>query len=266
MLTPSHARVRDVNELPVLEAAVRAAGRAVQRLRREGFETRMKKADNPVTAADLEANRILKEELLGAYPGDGWLSEETRDDRARLASRRVWIVDPIDGTKEFVTGLPEYSVSVALVDDGRALAGAVLNPAQETLVICARGDGVRRNGKLVRAERKLGERPVVLASRSEISRGEFKAFEARAEIRAVGSIAWKLALIACGDADATFSLGPKNEWDIAAGALLVEEAGGRATDRNREPFLFNRENTLVHGIVAVTPQAETRVWSLITSA
>ncbi len=255
-----------VSELSVLESAVREAGRAVQRIRREGFETRMKGKEDPVTAADLEANRMLKEALLGAYPGDGWLSEETRDDRERLAKRRVWIVDPIDGTKEFVSGLPEYAVSVALVEEGRAVAGAVLNPAQDALIIGARGDGVRRNGKPVRAERRLGERPLVLASRSEVGRGEFKAFERTAEVRPVGSIAWKLGLIACGEGDATFSLGPKNEWDIAAGVLLVEEAGGRATDRKREPIRFNRENTRVDGIVAVTRQAEARVWTLITSA
>jgi myo-inositol-1(or 4)-monophosphatase len=255
--------VRTVRELQVLESAIRDAGRAVMRIRAEGFETRMKGRGNPVTAADLEANRILKEKLLGAFPGDGWLSEETRDDRERLARRRVWIVDPIDGTKEFVSGLPEFAVSVALVEEGRPLAGALLNPAEGALIIGARGLGVRRDGRPVRAERPPGERLEILASRTEVGRGEFKTFERDATVRPIGSIAWKLGLVACGDGDATFSLGPKNEWDIAAGVALVLEAGGSATDRHGAEISFNRPVTLVPGIVAATAQSAVRVRNLI---
>lgn len=253
-----------VRELEVLERAIREAGRAVMRIRAGGVETRMKRRGDPVTAADLEANRILKEALLGAFPGDGWLSEETRDNRGRLTRRRVWIVDPIDGTKEFVAGLPEFAVSVALVEEGRPVTAAILNPAKDALIIGARGLGVRRDGRRARAERTPGERLEVLASRTEVDRGEFKAFEARAAIRPVGSIAWKLGMVASGEGDATFSLGPKNEWDIAAGVMLVLEAGGMATDRHRREIRFNQRETLVPGIVAATAQAAGRIWELLS--
>lgn len=255
--------VATVRELEVLERAIREAGRAVMRIRASGVETRVKGGGDPVTVADVEANRILQEALLGAFPGDGWLSEEARDDRERLTRRRVWIVDPIDGTKEFVAGLPEFAVSVALSENGRLVAAALLNPAENVLIIGGRGLGVRRDGKPVRAERQTGERLEILASRTEVGRGEFKAFETRATIRPVGSIAWKLGMIACGDGDATFSLGPKNEWDIAAGVFLVLEAGGLATDRNRREIRFNQRETLVPGIVAATPQAAGRLWDLL---
>ena len=104
---------------------------------------------------------------------------------------------------------------------------------------------------------------MLLASRSEIQRGEWKAFEAVADVRPCGSIAYKLALVAAGRADATFSLGPKNEWDIAAGVLLVEEAGGTAGDKKRRTFRFNQADTLVDGIVTATRAFGGRIYGLI---
>jgi len=193
--------------------------------------------------------------LLGHFPNRGWLSDDTADEPVRVNKQWVWIVDPIDGTKEFVSGIPEYAVSVALAKNGLPVLAAVYNPATEELFSAAKGQGAWLNGELIRAERSIGEHPVVLASHSEIKRGEWEPFEPFANIQPCGSIAYKLALIAAGRADATFSLGPRNEWDIAAGVLLVEETGGRVTDKAGLPFTFNQRHTLVDGVVASTADA-----------
>lgn len=252
-----------IQDLEVLSNCVREAGQAVFRMAEKGFETAYKENKDPVTTADIEANRILKQALLGHFPHAGWLSEETRDDPERLNKERVWIVDPIDGTKEFVSGIPEYAVSVALTENGLPVVAAVYNPATEELFSAAKGQGAWLNGELMRAEHLIGERPIVLASRSEIKRGEWEPFEPFANIQPCGSIAYKLALVAAGLADATFSLGPKNEWDIAASVLLVSEAGGKVADRGGHPFVFNQHLTLVDGIVASTKNAHNAVRMLI---
>ena len=252
-----------IEGLEVLKKYVRQAGQAIFQMAAEGFETAYKANEDPVTTADLRADSILRKGLTEDFPGTGWLSEETRDDYSRLDKKLVWIVDPIDGTKEFVSGIPEYAVSVALVEHGQPVLAAVYNPATEELFAAASGQGAWLNGEAINAEHALTAKPVLLASRSEIQRGEFVPFEPFARIRPCGSIAYKLALVAAGMADATFSLGPKNEWDIAAGVLIVSESGGNATNRNETPFIFNQRTTLVDGIVATTRRALRPVRMLI---
>jgi len=252
-----------IRDLEVLKDRVLQAGQAIYQMAENGFETAYKENKDPVTTADIEAERILKKGLLQALPEAGWLSEETRDDPVRLNRKQVWIVDPIDGTKEFVSGIPEYSISVALTENGQPVLAAVYNPATKELFSAAKGRGAWLNGESIKADYANSNKPVILASRSEIKRGEFESFEPFAEIRPCGSIAYKLALIAAGCADATFSLGPKNEWDIAAGVLLVAEAGGKATDKAGIPFIFNQNHTLVNGIVASSSRAYNQVQILI---
>ena len=252
-----------IESLEVLKKYVRQAGQAIFQMAAEGFETAYKANEDPVTTADLKADSILREGLTKDFPGTGWLSEETRDDYSRLDKNLVWVVDPIDGTKEFVSGIPEYAVSVALVEDGLPILATVYNPATEELFAAVSGQGAWLNEEAINAEHELTAKPLLLASRSEIRRGEFEPFELFARIRPCGSIAYKLALVAAGMADATFSLGPKNEWDIAAGVLIVSESSGNATNRNGVPFTFNQRSTLVDGIVATTRHALQPVRMLI---
>ncbi len=182
----------------------------------------------------------------------GWLSEETADNPSRLEQQRLWVVDPLDGTKEFVKGIPEYSVAVALVDAGRAILGVVHNPATDETFWAERGAGAFKNGTAIR----VAEGSSLLASRSEIKRGEFAPFMQRDwDIRHCGSIEYKLALIAEGAGAATLSRGPKWEWDVCAGAVIVEEAGGVATDVFGSPFTFNQPFPKVKGILAGAPEA-----------
>lgn len=236
-------------ELKVLLNAVECAGEAINTIQKNGFAVLTKQNDEVLTQADLQANTVLKQTLLSAFPEDGWLSEESVDDETRLARRRVWIVDPIDGTKEFVKGIPEYAISVALVEEGKPCVAAVYNPATNELFHASIGGGTWLGDQRVYCNQKVPNRLTLLASRSEYARGEWDAFMQH-DVKVIGSIAYKLALIAAGKADATFSLGPKNEWDIAAGALLVEEAGGVVTNQQRQPFCFNQKKSLVDGIVA----------------
>lgn len=232
-------------------AITQAAGAAIMKFYRASFEVTDKKPDNPVTDADFAADTLLKEQLLARLPEAGWLSEETVDNPDRLAKKLVWVVDPLDGTKEFVMGLPEFAISVALVEDGQPVLGVVYNPPLDTIMYGTRGGGVFCNGERVRVtDRTQLQGAHVDASRSERKRGEFAPFEELVALQTMGSIAYKLARIAAGHTDATWSRGPKNEWDICAGVLLVEEAGGRCGNLDDEPFTFNRPKTLVNGIIA----------------
>jgi myo-inositol-1(or 4)-monophosphatase len=229
----------------------RRAGAVIMGFYRDAFAVTDKTPDNPVTDADLAADRLLREELLALLPEAGWLSEETVDSPERLARRYTWVVDPLDGTKEFVLGIPEFAVSVALVEAGEPVLAAILNPPTGELFACRRGEGVTLNGRPVAPSDRLqlaGSR--VDASRSENNRGEFEPFVQLFELTVVGSIAYKLARVAAGLSDATWSRGPKNEWDICAGALLVNEAGGRCVDLDNNAFRFNQARPKVNGIMA----------------
>ncbi len=206
--------------------------------------------DNPLTEADLAVNRVLRDRL--PRPGEGWLSEETADDRDRLARSRVWIVDPIDGTKEFVAGIPEWCVSVGLVEDGRAVAGGILNPATGETVLGSLETGVTLDGARVRVTAAATlDGALVLGSRSEAKRGEWDRFDGSPfRVRNVGSVAYKLALVAAGKADATWTLVPKHEWDVAAGVALVHAAGGVVTDPQGGEIRFNTARPTLRGLAA----------------
>ncbi len=239
------------HELTVAVAAARAAGAIVRGWYSGDYTVRDKGHDSPVTEADLEANQCIHALIRDACPDDGWLSEETRDSAERLTKARVWIVDPLDGTKEFINHIPEFCVCVGLVEDGVSVLGVEYNPVREELFAGARGLGTTLNGQPVRVSTQPGlEAARMLASRSETDRGEWDEFQPEVKIELTGSVAYKLALIAAGRGDATFSLTPKNEWDICAGAALIAAAGGRITDRFGMPLRFNQRDTRLPGIIA----------------
>ena len=239
-------------ELAAAKKAAREAGAILRRYYREGgYEIGSKGRDNPVTQADLEADRALRESLTAAFPDYGWLSEETADNPERLGRRRVWIVDPLDGTKEFIKGIPEFCVAIALVEDGAPVLGVTYNPIKRELFWAARGTGCHLNARRVRVTRRQKlERATVLASRSETARGEWNAFDGHLVAAPTGSVAYKLAMVAAGKGDATFTRSPKSEWDIASGAALIAEAGGTVTDIHGEPLLLNQREVRLQGLIA----------------
>ena len=216
------------------------------------FERKEARGD-PVTEADRAADDVLRRILPVA--GEGWLSEESADDRSRLGRHRVWVVDPIDGTREFVEGLPEWCISIGLLEDGVPVAGGIYNPATQEMVIGSLETGVEHNGVAARVSEPpggLADGPVsVLASRSEVRRGEWERFEGGPfEIRACGSVAFKMALVAAGRADATWTLVPKSEWDVAAGTALVRAAGGVVTLADGGQPGFNKPEPTFPSFVA----------------
>jgi len=239
-------------ELEVAKRAALAAGEILRRhYRKRSYHIGSKGRDNPVTSVDLAADRALRRMLGRAFPKYGWLSEETADNSARLRRRRVWIVDPLDGTKEFIAAVPEFCVAIALVEDGRPVLGVSYNPIKREMFWAARGMGCHLNRRAARVTRtRVLRRATVLASRSETARGEWEVFHGRITVSPTGSVAYKLALVAAGKADATFSQSPKSEWDIASGAALIAEAGGRMTDIRGRELRFNRPGVLVEGILA----------------
>lgn len=205
---------------------------------------------SPVTEADRSVNRVLKESLLRDQ--EGWLSEEDPDDLERLKNHRVWVVDPLDGTREFVAGVPEWSVSVAMVEGGRAIAGGVCNPATGEIFLGSKETGITYNGRQAHASKKDRlEGAVVLASRNEVEHGEWGRFQKTSfVIQPMGSVAYKLARVAAGLADATWTLNPKSEWDVAAGVALVEAAGGHVQFLPNLRPTFNKKVTRLPGLLA----------------
>jgi myo-inositol-1(or 4)-monophosphatase len=239
------------HELEVALDAARQAGRIVRGIYERPFEVREKSHDNPVTEADLQANDCIHEHIKAAFPADGWLSEETGDSRERLDRRRVWIIDPLDGTKEFTQHIPEFCICIALVDDGAPVVGVSYNPVTDELFAAARGHGLTVNGVSAHTTATADVAQArVLASRSEDKRGEWDAYKSRMRVELTGSVAFKLALIAAGRADGTFSLTPKHEWDICSGAALLLEGGGRITDCYGQPLRFNQPKPLLPGLIA----------------
>lgn len=253
-------------DLELARAAIAAAGEAVMRWFGSALEVTHKAPDQPLTEADLEADRILRERLLAETPDYGWLSEESADRPDRLERERVWIVDPIDGTRSFIRRRPEFAISVGLVERGRAVLGVVSNPASCELywAVLGRGAFGRDPGGM---ERRLHVRPEsasrsLLASRTELAAGEFEPFRDAWELLPVGSTAYKLARVAAGDGSAFISRGAKSEWDVCAGALLVQEAGGVVTDLDGRALAYNRADPYVHGIAAGERAAHAAVLAL----
>lgn len=237
-------------ESAVAAYAAKEAGAIIMRLFKGKFDVHEKSKNNPVTTADLAANRKIHEIILGRFPEDGWLSEEDKDTARRLSRSRVWVIDPIDGTKEFIEGVPQFAVSIGFVVDGRPQVAVVFNPAEDRFYQAAAGQGATLNNEPIHVTQKDkvdGAR--LLVSRSEPQR-KFQAFADRCEIQPVGSIAFRLAKVAGGDGDATLTFRSIREWDICAGVLMAQEAGGKVVDGSGKMLLFNQPEARHHGVIA----------------
>ena len=170
----------------------------------------------------------------------------------------------MDGTKEFIQKIPEFAVSIALVENGAPVLGVTYNPPTDQLYWAARGYGSWCGAQRLHVS-SLARLPeaTILSSRSETKRGEWDAFRNAFLTRPTGSIAYKLSVIASGEADASFTLVPKNEWDICAGLLIVEEAGGKVTNLDGSPVVFNQSKTLLPGLVASNTSLHDQILQLI---
>ena len=246
--------------MPASEAATRAADRerlvaAVQEAGATAlgfFGQQFKKwtkgaGDSPVTEADIAANDILHARLR-AGPDEGWLSEESENDPARLDARRVWVVDPIDGTRAFIAGRDDWTIAVALVEAGRPVIGAVFAPVTRELFVASEGEGATRNGVAITMRSggaiegaRVGGPKRVLDRIASLHPGVIA-------MPRIHSLALRLTRVAQGELDAAIAGGQGHDWDLAAADLLVHEAGGVMTALDGKPLIYNRPDP-VHGIL-----------------
>lgn len=242
-------------EARALRRAVEKAGVPIRRLfgRTKAWS---KPGGSPLTKADLLANAVLKRELARLLPRAGWLSEESRDGKARLTREWTWIVDPLDGTKEFARGVPELAVSIGLVRGGRAVGGAIYNP------MTGEGGAVAPGGRLLfwglrtrtRRAARLGD-AVASVSRTELEDGSITPHLARFKrVRPIGGAAYKLLRAAAGLEDVCLSVQHKNEWDICGGVALLEAAGLVYRRLDGRTLRFNRANTRITSGAAAGPE------------
>ncbi|WP_454918208.1 3'(2'),5'-bisphosphate nucleotidase CysQ [Xanthobacter sediminis] len=222
-----------------LTDVVAGAGELARAMLASGVKSWTKDNNSPVTEADLAVDRFLYRHLTALVPGYGWLSEETADDPARLAARRVWVVDPIDGTRGYMKGAPDWAVSVALVEDGRPRVAALFAPVLGEMFTALRGAGARRNGVPLKA----GTCATLDGARVA---GPADALDALARTAAIArlprghSLALRLARVATGEVDLALSRADSHDWDLAAADLVVEEADGRLTTLDAAPLTYNR--------------------------
>ena len=241
------------NDLKLAINASLKAGEIIMQYYCDDYEIKEKGYHNPVTTADKEADSYLKSTLMSARPQYGWLSEETVDSKNRLNKEKVWIVDPLDGTKEFIEGVPQFVVSIALVEKGIPIIGVLHNPVTKETFHAAKGGGAYLDQGQYRCSIKDSTRDmVILNSRSETRRGLWEPYKKHfKELRPIGSVAYKMGLTAIGKADIFATLRPKNEWDICAGTCLIDEAGGKVINLNGKDITFNNQKTLIEpGLIA----------------
>ena len=242
-------------ELIAGKVAARNAGKILMKhFSASDKKVEYKSLNNPVTIADHEADQYLSEFIGGEFPDDGWLSEETVDTKERLEKSRVWIVDPLDGTKEFIEGIPHFSVSIALVEDGHPVIGIVYNPCTEEMFYAEKEKGSYLNGSNVKIsiKEKLIDSSIVV-SRSEYRKKLWDAYKENfSEIKPIGSVAYKLGLVGANQYDIFSTVAPKNEWDICAGDCIIKEAGGVFKTINDKNIIYNQKKTLVTDPIIAT--------------
>ncbi|MCK0168719.1 3'(2'),5'-bisphosphate nucleotidase CysQ [Jannaschia sp. S6380] len=243
------------DDLALLAQAARAAGTIARRHFGNGPATWDKgDGQGPVTEADLEIDAMLRRDLLAARPEYGWLSEETTDGPARLNRSKVFVVDPIDGTRAFLEGSKDFSHSLAVVEDGIPVAAAIYLPVRDRLYLASRGGGATCDGRAIGPSGRTDlTGATVLGSRPNFTPARWKGGSPPVERCFRSSLAYRLALVAEGRFDAMLALRPAWEWDIAAGALIVAEAGGQIHDRRGCPLRFNAAMPQHDGVVAGTP-------------
>ena len=240
-------------DLKLASKAAVAAGKVILKYYKSDYEIKEKSYHNPVTTADHASDEVLKSILLDERPKYGWLSEETVDSFERLSKEYVWVVDPIDGTKEFIEGIPNFVVSIGLVKNNNPILGVLFNPVTEEIFTGLKDSGAYLNGKRIICSKALNiSNMVILNSRSESKKGLWDPYkDTFGSLHGVGSVAYKLGLTAAGRSDIFASLRPKNEWDICAGNCIINEAEGKLIDLNGNQRKYNQLNTLITpGLIA----------------
>lgn len=248
-------------DLPLLIDAARAAGDVALRYADGTAEVWEKPGGlGPVTEADLAVNQLLETKLQAARPSYGWLSEETEDTRERLDRKRVFIIDPIDGTRSFIEGSKTWAHSIAVADAGEVTAAVIYLPKLDKLYSAGEGMGACLNDEPLNASTaKALNGATVLAARPVLEPKHWRASVPKIERVYRPSLAYRTALVAEGRFDAMLTLRRTWEWDVAAGDLILREAGAAITDRQGASLRFNNPNPLLSGVVAANQTLHTKL-------
>jgi myo-inositol-1(or 4)-monophosphatase len=237
-----------------LVAAVREAGALALKSFKVPVKSWLKSGNSPVSEADIAVDALLRERLEAAGLACGWLSEETEDDPSRLTARQVWIVDPIDGTRAFLAGLPDWSISVALAEAGRPILAAIFAPVPGDLYLASAGGGATCNDRPITTTAGASLAGARVAGPKRYIDGLSAIEPTLAAVPKVHSLALRLAWVAHGRLDVAFTGINSHDWDLAAADLLVHEAGGVLTDFVGQPLIYNGLQR-AHGALIAAGQA-----------
>ncbi|MEM6586943.1 MAG: 3'(2'),5'-bisphosphate nucleotidase CysQ [Pseudomonadota bacterium] len=253
-------------DLDLLIKAARAAGRVACRFAPDTTKT-WEKPDNagPVTEADLAVNDTLHDILQSERPDYGWLSEESEDDPARLSAHRLFIVDPIDGTRSFIDGSNTWAHSLAVAKEGRVTAAVIYLPKRDMLYAAAARQGATLNDAPIQPRQTQDLATAQVLSVKHNFKPEFWQGTPPDLTRAYRpSLAYRMALVAEGRFDAMITFRPSWEWDIAAGDLILREAGACTSDRAGQPLMFNNPTPKVAGVLAANPRLHAQIANQLT--
>ena len=234
-------------DLALIRDAVLAAGKIAKDAYDANDSKVWDKSNNsPVTDADIAVNDYLLKTLCEARPGYGWLSEETKDDHSRHACPRTFVVDPIDGTRAFIDRTPNFAVSVAIIEDGKSIAGAVYNPLKDEMYEATLGGGAKLNGTPITAPDSDAIEGIRMVGYAR----KFRRLDwPDMDCHVANSMAYRMVLVACGKADATVAFTPKSDWDVAAAQLIASEAGATVTNLHGATPSYDGETTTGLGVI-----------------
>lgn len=222
-----------------LEACLREAGAIALEYWRRDVRHWTKGADEPVSDADMAVDAHLKARLPALWPDSYYISEESQEARGQNSDAPFWLVDPIDGTRAFIQGEEDFVISVALMQAGAPIIGAIFHPVRQIFLYAAQGEGASQNGAPIHASRTDAmARARLVGNRRRIEKTMAAQNQTIAGAAFRHSMAWRMALVAMGQYDATISFTPKSDWDLAAGHLLILEAGGRVSDLQNRPLVY----------------------------
>ena len=234
----------------IADAAYAAGSIARKAFHANESEVWDKSENNPVTDADIAVNDYLVKTLQPARPEYGWLSEETQDDASRHERRRSFVVDPIDGTRAFIDRTPNFTVSVAIIEDGKPIAVAVYNPLLDELYTAARGHGAQMNGETISTSNAAQIENIRMVGYPRKFR---RLGWPKMNVSVINSMAYRMVLVASGARDATVAFTPKSDWDLAAASLIAEEAGAIATDLHGQRFRYDQQSVVEMGVICAGP-------------
>ncbi|SDB28052.1 3'(2'),5'-bisphosphate nucleotidase CysQ [Bauldia litoralis] len=259
MASPEH------DDLELLKSAGKEAGDLALSYFRRDPQVWLKEGGSPVSEADIAVDQRLSDILRAARPDYGWLSEETVDSPERLGRQRVFVVDPIDGTRAFLAGHDEWTVSLAIVENGRPISAALVGPALSVNYSATVGGGAFNNGRRLAFTPATGLGGARFASATRYTREVEAESGSRTRPRYVPSLAYRLALVASGEIDVAIVRPTARDWDLAAADLLVQEAGARLSDLSGKPLLYNARHTGHPTLVATAPELFDQVVNLVNT-